>query len=771
MDFIRSMISRDLRTGKYDGRVVTRFPPEPNGFLHIGHAKSICLNFGLAEEHAGGVCHLRLDDTNPDTEKAEFVEAMKRDIRWLGFDWGEHLYHASDYFEQLYRYALVLVDKGLAYVDSSTEEEIRERRSSVIRPGVDSPWRDRSREENRDLFRRMRAGEFPDGSHVLRARIDMGHPNMVMRDPLLYRIRHAHHYRQGDDWPIYPMYDFAHCLSDSVERVTHSLCTLEFENNREIYDWLLKHVDAPVPRPEQTEFAPLVLDYVITSKRKLKELVRTGHMRGWDDPRMPTLAGLRRRGVTPEAIRTLCDMVGVARSQSRVDFGKFEFAVRDDLNRRAPRAFCVLDPLKVVLANWPAGDEEIFEAPCMPGDGGAAGTRALPFGREIYIDRQDFAERPPPGFHRLRPGGEVRLKYAYVIRCDEVVRDEGGRVIELRCSVDRATRGGVAPRGRRVRGIIHWLKADRAVRAEVRLIDRMFVVPEPPPDDIVGALNPDSERIVADALVEPGLAATPPGTHYQFERHGYFFSDPVDSREDRLVFNRTVTMRDTWGARMRKGDVAEDGSRPAVDRGSDAGDGAGRERQPTPEQSLRSDEDRRRFRELVALGVTEAAAASLVRSDAALALFEAARERYSEGAASIAGWLVNDVARLIGSEAEADVDRLGPAALAGLVRAVDTGDLSHRQGRTVLAALLTRGGLFEEARAAADLAEIDDEGTLRTMLEGLVEQFPDKAAAFRNGRAGLLGFFVGQVMRQTRGKADPKAASRLAEAILSGRPD
>ena len=771
MDFIRGMISRDLRTGKYDGRVVTRFPPEPNGFLHIGHAKSICLNFGLAEEHAGGVCHLRLDDTNPDTEKAEFVEAMKRDIRWLGFDWGEHLYHASDYFEQLYRYALVLVDKGLAYVDSSTEEEIRERRGSVTRPGVDSPYRDRSREENRDHFRRMRAGEFPDGSHVLRARIDMAHPNMIMRDPLLYRIRHSHHYRQGDDWPIYPMYDFAHCLSDSVERVTHSLCTLEFENNREIYDWLLKHVDAPVPRPEQTEFAPLVLDYVITSKRKLKELVQTGHMRGWDDPRMPTLAGLRRRGVTPEAIRTLCDMVGVARSQSRVDFGKFEFAVRDDLNRRAPRAFCVLDPLKVVLTNWPAGDEEIFEAPCMPGDGGAAGTRALPFGREIYIDRQDFAERPPPGFHRLRPGGEVRLKYAYVIRCDEVVRDEGGRVTELHCSVDRATRGGVAPKGRRVRGIIHWLKADRAVRAEVRLIDRMFVVPEPPPDDIVGALNPDSERIVADALVEPGLAATPPGTHYQFERHGYFFSDPVDSREDRLVFNRTVTMRDTWGARRRKGDVAEDGSRPAVDRGSDAGDGAGRERQPTPEQSLRSDEDRRRFRELVALGVTEAAAASLVRSDAALALFEAARERYSEGAASIAGWLVNDVARLIGSEAEADVDRLGPAALAGLVRAVDTGDLSHRQGRTVLAALLTRGGLFEEARAAADLAEIDDEGTLRTMLEGLVEQFPDKAAAFRNGRAGLLGFFVGQVMRQTRGKADPKAASRLAEAILSGRPD
>ena len=788
MDFIRSMIARDLETGKYDGRVVTRFPPEPNGFLHIGHAKSICLNFGLAAEHGGGRCHLRLDDTNPDTEKAEFVEAMKRDIRWLGFDWGGHLHHASDYFEQLYRYALVLVDKGLAYVDSSTEEEIRERRGSVTEPGVNSPYRDRSSEENRDLFERMRAGEFPDGSHVLRAKIDMAHRNMIMRDPLLYRIRHSRHYRRGDDWPIYPMYDFAHCLSDSVERITHSLCTLEFENNREIYDWLLVHVDAPVPRPEQTEFAPLVLEYVITSKRRLKELVRDGHVRGWDDPRMPTLAGLRRRGITPEAIRKLCDMVGVARTQSRVDFGKFEYAVRDDLNRRAPRAFCVLDPLKVVLTNVPADSEEIFEAPRMPGDGGVSGTRELPFGREILIDRGDFAEDPPPGFHRLVPGGEVRLKYAYVIRCDEVVRDGGGRVTELRCSVDRATRGGVGPEGRRVRGIIHWLKADRAVRAEVRLIDRMFRVPEPPPDDIVGALNPDSERIVEAALVEPGVVGTPPGTHYQFERHGYFFSDPVDSRGDRLVFNRTVTMRDSWGARVRKGAAGKEARRGSRLPPSAGGDGAGLagsapagrrgaggvvtgQRRPTPEESLRSDDDRRRFRELVALGVTEAAAASLVRSPVALELFDDARVRYSEGADSIAAWLVNDFTRLLGAEEGTDPSCLEAAALADLVRAVDSGDLSHRHGRTVLSALLTRGGSFAEARAAADLDEIADEATLRAMLEELVDEFPDKASAFRNGRAGLLGFFVGQVMRRTRGKADPKAVSGLAKGVLSAGPD
>ena len=767
MDFIRSMISRDLNTGKYGSRVVTRFPPEPNGFLHIGHAKSICLNFGLAAEHPGGRCHLRLDDTNPDTEKAEFVEAMKRDIRWLGFDWGEHLYHASDYFEQLYRYALVLIDKGLAYVDSSTEEEIRERRGTVTTPGVNSPWRDRSREENLGLFRRMRAGEFPDGSHILRARIDMAHRNMVMRDPLLYRIRHSTHYRQGDDWPIYPMYDFAHCLSDSVERVTHSLCTLEFENNREIYDWLLEHVDAPVPRPEQTEFAPLVLDYVITSKRKLKELVRTGHMRGWDDPRMPTLAGLRRRGVTPESIRALCDMVGVARAQSRVDFGKFEFAVRDDLNRRAPRAFCVLDPLKVVLTNYPAGREEIFSAPRMPGDRSDRGTRELPFGGVLYIDREDFAESPPPGFRRLRPGGEVRLKYACTIRCDQMVKDESGRVTRLHCSVDPATWGGMAPQGRRVRGIIHWLKADRAVPAEVRLIDRMFRVAEPPPDDIVGALNTESERVVTGALVEPGVAGTPPGTHYQFERHGYFFSDPVDSRDGRLVFNRTVTLRDSWGARVRKEAAGVHRSRASVS-GGGAEDGGRSGRRMSPEESLDSDEQRRRFRELRSLGVTEAVAASLVRSPAALELFGAVRARYPEGAESIAAWLVNDFTRLLGSDHRADPTRLDPAALGDLARAVDTGELSHRQGRTVLAALLERGGSFAEVRSAVDLTEIGDEAALRAMLEELVNEFPDKAAAYGAGRTGLLGFFVGQVMRRTNGEADPRAATRLAEAILSG---
>ncbi len=761
MDFIRQMVSRDLKTGKYGGRVVTRFPPEPNGFLHIGHAKSICLNFGIAAEHPGGRCHLRLDDTNPDTEKSEFVEAMKEDIRWLGFDWGEHLYHASDYFEALYRYALALIDKGLAYVDSSSEAEIRERRGSVNTPGTNSPFRDRSVDENRGLFVRMRAGEFPDGAHVLRARIDMAHRNMVMRDPLLYRIRHSSHYRQADNWPIYPMYDFAHCLSDSLERVTHSLCTLEFENNREIYDWLLEHVDAPPPRPEQTEFAPLVLDYVVTSKRRLKELVHAGHVRGWDDPRMPTLAGLRRRGVTPEAIRTLCDMVGVARAQSRVDSGKFDYAVRNDLNHRAPRAFCVLDPLRVVLTNYPEGREETFPAPSLPGGAPGQPMRSLPFGRVILIERDDFAENPPPGFRRLVPGGEVRLKYAYVIRCEEVVKGPDGRVTELHCSVDHATRGGVAPAGRRVRGAVHWVAEGHAATAEVRLIERLFLHPEPSPDDFMSSFNPNSERVVSKALVEPGIVGTEPGTHYQFERLGYFFSDPADCTGGRLVFNRTVTLRDSWAARSGAG------SSPRPDRASEPGtEGAGPSGRQAPEESLRSEEERRGFRELVSVGASEAVAASLVRSPPLLEVFAHARPHYPEGAASIAAWLVNEFTRLLGSDPEARLERLDATALAALARDVDEGGLSHRQARTVAAALLRQGGSLEEAKAGLDLSEIGDESTLRALLAKILAEYPEKAEAYRGGQTGLLGFFVGEVMKRSRGKANPRKTSRIAATML-----
>lgn len=598
----------------------------------------------------------------------------------------------------------------------------------------------------------------------------MAHPNMVMRDPLLYRIRHSTHYRQGDGWPIYPMYDFAHCLSDSIERVTHSLCTLEFENNREIYDWLLAKVDAPLPRPEQTEFAPLVVEHVVTSKRQLKELVGAGAVRGWDDPRMPTIAGLRRRGVTPAAIRRFCEMVGVSRAHSRVDHGKLEFAIRDDLNRRAPRAFCILDPLKVVLTDFDAGRLVSLTAPTMPGsDDGTQEERDLSLRGEIYIERGDFAENPPPGFHRLRPGGEVRLKYALTIRCDEVVRDGGGRIIELRCSHDPGTLGGVAPKGRRVPGTIHWLSAADAVPAEVRLYDRLFAVPDPPLDDLPSALNPDSERTVT-GLVEPGVAGAAPGTHYQFERLGYFFTDPADSRPDRLVFNRVVTLRDSWAERLRRegsgtgrasAPAAADPERGARTRNVDAN--AAR----SPEASLSSGLERDRFRELRSLGVGEATAVSLVRSQPALDLFHQASASHPASAGAIASWLVNDVARLVRRSATLAIRRLAPEALADLVRAVEADDLSHRQGRRVLEALLEGGGDFEEVRLSLDLAEVDDEETLRRVVEGIVAANPEKAADYRAGRSGLLGFFVGEAMRATGGRADPQAVSRVATETLS----
>ena len=557
-DFLRTKIETDIRTGKYGGRVATRFPPEPNGYLHIGHAKSICLNFGVAEEY-GGTCNLRYDDTNPDTATQEFVDSMQTDIRWLGFDWEDRLYFASDYFEQFYDWAEQLVRDGRAYVDSSSEAEIRELRGTVNEPGRPGPYRDRTPDENLDLLRRMKAGEFPNGAHVLRAKIDLADPNMVMRDPLLLRIRHSSHYRRGDEWCLYPMYDYAHCLEDAIEDITHSFCTLEFRNNREIYDWVLDAVGIEPPRTEQTEFARLELDYTILSKRKLIRLVNEGHVAGWDDPRMPTIAGIRRRGVTPEAVRALCDMVGVADVNSRIDIAKFDYAVRDDLNWRAPRRLAVLDPLKVVITDYPEDRVEWIDAPSFPRDVDKEGSRPMPFSRELWVERSDFMEDPPRKFHRLAPGSEVRLRHAYVIRCDEVVKDpETGEVLELRCSHDPETMGANPADGRKVRGTIHWVSAPHALPAEVRLYDRLFSVPDPEADleegqDFTANLNPESLVIVNPALVEPAVADDPPGTRYQFERLGYFISDPVDSAPGSLVFNRTVALRDSWAKIAARG--------------------------------------------------------------------------------------------------------------------------------------------------------------------------------------------------------------------------
>ena len=544
-DFIRSKINEDGETGKYGRRVVTRFPPEPNGYLHIGHAKSICLNFGVAEEYSG-VCHMRFDDTNPTTEDTEYVESILQDVRWLGFDWGENLFYASDYFDQLYEYAVELIRQGHAYVDSLSAEEIRQHRGTLTEPGKNSPYRDRSVEENLDLFMRMKDGEFEEGAHVLRAKIDMASPNINLRDPTLYRIRKAEHHRTGGKWVIYPMYDYAHALSDSIERITHSLCTLEFEDHRPLYNWCLDVLD--VYHSEQTEFARLNLTHTVMSKRKLRALVEGGLVSGWDDPRMPTISGMRRRGYTPEAIRSFCEEVGIAKRDTVTELALLEHHLREDLNRRSPRAMAVLNPLKVVLTNYPEGQVEEFAAINNPEDA-AMGTRQVPFSRELYIERDDFMEDPPSRFFRLAPGREVRLRYAYYITCDEVVRDEDtGDIVELRCSYDPESKGGSSPDGRRVRGTLHWVSAQHAIPAEVRLYDTLFrnAYPDEDSGPVEETLNPDSLTVIGAAQVEPSLAEASPGDRFQFERQGYFCADLDSGGTNGLVFNRTVPLRDSW---------------------------------------------------------------------------------------------------------------------------------------------------------------------------------------------------------------------------------
>ncbi len=544
-DFIRQIILEDIQRGKNSGRVATRFPPEPNGFLHIGHAKSICLNFGIAEEF-GGTCNLRFDDTNPSKEETRYVESIMEDVRWLGFDWGDRLYFASDYFEQLYGYALELIRSGKAYVDSSTQEEIREMRGTLTQPGKESPYRNRSVEENLELFERMRKGEFADGQHVLRAKIDMASPNLLMRDPVLYRIRKVEHHRTGNRWCIYPMYDFTHCLSDAIEGITHSICTLEFEVNRPLYDWVLENVSAPC-HPQQIEFARLNLSYTVLSKRRLIQLVENGVVEGWDDPRMPTIAGLRRRGYTPEAIRDFCDRIGVSRKDSLVDIGLLEHCAREDLNRRARRVMAVLRPLKVVIENYPEESQEELEGSYHPEDP-SMGSRKIPFSRRIFIERDDFMEAPPRNYHRLAPGREVRLRYGYFIKCVDVLKDaSSGEILELRCTYDPETRSGFAPDGRKVMGTIHWVPQEHSLEAQVRLYDRLFLVEDPSQGaDFLAHLNPGSLEVIQAARVEPSLAGASPGDHFQFERLGYFNLDPVEGARGRLVFNRTVPLRDTW---------------------------------------------------------------------------------------------------------------------------------------------------------------------------------------------------------------------------------
>jgi glutaminyl-tRNA synthetase len=553
VDFIRAIVAEDITTNKWDGKVITRFPPEPNGFLHIGHAKSICLNFGISAENKGGRCHLRYDDTNPIAEEARYVDSIQEDVRWLGWDWGEHLYYASDYFEKMYEYAVQLIKNGFAYVCDLDADQIREYRGTLTKPGKDSPYRNRSVEENVDLFKRMRDGEFKDGSRVLRAKIDMTSPNLNMRDPVMYRILHADHHRTSSKWCIYPTYDWAHGLEDSIEGVTHSICTLEFENHRPLYDWYLDKLE--VHHPQQIEFARLELTYTVMSKRKLLQLVEDGHVKGWDDPRMPTISGMRRRGYSSEAIREFCRRIGINKFNSTIDIALLEHCIRDNLNKTSNRVMAVLRPLKVVIDNYSEGEEEWMDAVNNPEDQ-SAGTRKVPFSKVLYIEQDDFMEDPPKKFYRLGPGREVRLRYAYFVTCTDVVKNDDGKIIELHCSYDPATQGGNAPDGRKVKSTLHWVSASHALRAEVRLYDHLFTKEHPEAavegEDFRSNLNPQSLQVLSDCMVEPSLKDAKPFDQIQFERLGYFCID-TDTTNDRLVINRTVTLRDTWAKIQKRG--------------------------------------------------------------------------------------------------------------------------------------------------------------------------------------------------------------------------
>jgi glutaminyl-tRNA synthetase len=754
-DFIRDIIDEDLRTGRHT-RVATRFPPEPNGYLHIGHAKSICLNFGIAQDY-GGTCNLRYDDTNPAKEDIEYVEAIERDIRWLGFAPTAVLFSA-DYFPRMYELAEKLVTDGVAYVCDLTDEQIREYRGSLSEPGRPSPFRDRSVGENLDLFRRMKAGEFPDGARTLRAKIDMASANMKMRDPLLYRIRHATHHRTGDAWCIYPMYDWAHPLEDAIERITHSICTLEFQDNRELYDWVIEHTGVEPPVPHQYEFARLNLDYTVMSKRKLLRLVQDGLVAGWDDPRMPTLAGMRRRGYRPEAIRALCEMVGVAKANSVVDVGKLEYCVRDDLNRIAPRVMGVLRPLEVELTNWDEG-EELIDAPYFPPDVGTPGTRPVPFARNLYIDADDFREDPPKDYHRLAPGRTVRLRYAYTITCDEVVRDAGGIATVLRCTVHKETRGGKNPAdGRKVHGVIHWVAAARSVAAEVRLYDRLFASARPEEaGDFLHDLNPSSLEIVKTARVETSLATAEVGSRWQLERTGYFIVDQ-DSGPDALVLNRIIGLRDSWAEAKAVTPAAPD----TTDRIENAR-AKTRPKGKSPaeyrvEARARDPELADAYAKAQALGLT-ADQADLVSGDTTtsrLFLTAAAAGR----APAVARWIINELPRALGDRELADA-AIDPARLAALVEMSESGGLNGPAAKEVLVEMVRTGNDPRAIAAERGLDAVADTGELTRLVDEVLVKNPDKVAQYKGGKTGLLGFFVGQVVKASGGKANPQAVSKL----------
>ncbi|CAM2007901.1 glutamine--tRNA ligase/YqeY domain fusion protein [Acanthopleuribacter pedis] len=762
-NFVRTIIEEDLARNKYQGRVVTRFPPEPNGYLHIGHAKSICLNFGLAQEF-NGQCHLRFDDTNPTKEDIEYVHSIQQDIKWLGFDWQPNLFHASQYFEQFYEKAVFLIKKGKAYVCSLNEEEIREYRGTVTEPGKPSPYRARSVEQNLDLFQRMRNGEFEDGTHVLRANIDMAAANMKMRDPLLYRIRHAHHYKTGDAWCIYPMYDFAHPLSDAFENITHSICTLEFENNRELYDWVVAECETEAV-PRQYEFARLNLTNMIMSKRKLLRLVNEGLVEGWDDPRMPTIAGFRRRGYTPESIRNFCDMIGVAKANSTVDLGQLEFSVRDDLNFKVPRVLAVAKPLKVVIENYEEGKEENIEGSLYPHDVPLEGSRTIPFSREIYIDRDDFMLEPPKKFFRLAPGREVRLRHAYIIKCEHVVQDpETGQITELRCSYDPNTLGKT-PTDRKVKGTIQWVSAAHAVPATLRFYDRLFTMERPDlaEGEFTQYLNPHSLDL-AEGFVEPWAATREPGTRFQFERIGFFIRDTKDGRDVHPVFNRIVGLRDSWA----KQSEPKSESQPAKTKATPKAPAPAKpavKRDPLADKSPEMAAAFKRLKETHAeLGDNDL---DVLTTDAArVAFFDAALAELDD-AKLIAKWMNNEMARELKENGWGALKATGPQ-LAQLLILRNKGTISATIAKDVLADMLVSGTDPQKIVAAKGLEQVSDSGALEAVIDDVMTANQAEVDRFRNGEKKLMGFFVGQAMKATKGKANPKMINQLIQKKLNG---
>ncbi len=738
-DFLRRVVEEDLNAGKYQ-EVVTRFPPEPNGFPHIGHAKSITINFGIAKEY-GGHCNLRMDDTNPTTEDTQYVEALKDAVQWLGFEWDKNVRYTSDYFHQIYAYAVELIKMGKAYVDSTSEEEMRELRGTVTKAGRRSKYANRTVEENLELFERMKNGEFKDGEHVLRAKIDMASPNMKMRDPLLYRIRHAHHFRAGDEWAIYPMYDFAHCLSDYIEGVSHSICTLEFENNRDIYDWVLDTLGLKPTRPYQHEFARLGINYTVMSKRKLLELVEGGVVSGWDDPRLPTIAGYKRRGYTPESILNFCDSIGVAKANSTVDVAQLEFAIRDDLNKKVPRVMCVLNPLKVTIENYEGGEE--IEASYYPHDVPKEGTRKLPFSKEIYIDQADFEEEPEKGYFRLTPNQPVRLKYAYIITCKEVIKDDKGNVIEIKAEYHANSKSGEDTSGIKVKSAIQWVEATSAKKVEVRVYDRLFKNEAP---EGIEDINPNSLKIIKDALIEPAVITEKPDVRFQFEREGYFYADPVDYSDENPVFNKIVGLKESSAKKKKAPKKAPKSETKKV--------------QIDGEVVPMTQEEQALFDKYTnELKLNSEVANTLARDKQLSSFYEEALFTV-DSPVGIANIITNDVAREL-KQKELSELKYSPKQIAQLIKMVDDELISTKIAKQVFEEMSKSGEEPTKIVESKGLIQISDPAVILPIIDEVIEKNPENVEKFRAGNTKLLGFFVGQVLKATKGKGNPKVVNEL----------